>query len=158
MRVFKPSYYDDFKCIAGRCKHNCCIGWEIDIDEDTMDLYMSEHGAFGERLKENISLEGDCPHFVLGKGDRCPFLNDKNLCDVIINMGEESLCQICSDHPRFINCIEDREEMGIGMCCEEAARIIVTYKDKVEILGEKSDDEEMVFRLRVVPLPDKISI
>ena len=33
-----PNYYDKFKCIANRCKHSCCIGWEIDIDEDTMEL------------------------------------------------------------------------------------------------------------------------
>ena len=36
-----PNYYDKFKCIADKCRHSCCIGWEIDIDDDTMELYNS---------------------------------------------------------------------------------------------------------------------
>ena len=41
MKEVFPNYYKKFKCIKDKCKHNCCIGWEIDIDEDTMDLYNS---------------------------------------------------------------------------------------------------------------------
>ena len=47
-----PSYYKTFQCIADKCEHSCCIGWEIDIDEDSYDYYMGIEGAFGERLKE----------------------------------------------------------------------------------------------------------
>ena len=148
MRRFKPSYYDEFKCIADKCRHNCCVGWEIDVDDDMLVKYMTEHGEFGDRLRANISLEDECPHFVLGEGERCPFLNENNLCDIIINMGEECLCQICNDHPRFVNFSEDREEVGLGLCCEEAARLIVTYPDKVKILGEKSDEDAVIFNMR----------
>ena len=35
-----PSYYKTFQCIADKCEHSCCIGWEIDIDEDSYDYYM----------------------------------------------------------------------------------------------------------------------
>ena len=41
MDIFAPSYYKKFKCIADKCHHNCCIGWEIDIDDEalgTIDL------------------------------------------------------------------------------------------------------------------------
>ncbi len=148
MREFKPSYYDDFKCIADKCRHNCCIGWEIDVDADTMIRYMTCPGEFGGKLRENISLEGDCPHFILGHNERCPFLNENNLCEIIINMGEDSLCQICNDHPRFVNCSEMREEVGLGMCCEEAARLIVTYPDKVKLLGERNEDDAVIFNMR----------
>lgn len=148
MRVFKPGYYDEFKCIADKCRHNCCIGWEIDVDEDMLIRYMTEHGEFGDRLRENIALEDECPHFVLGENERCPFLNENNLCDIIINMGEGSLCQICNDHPRFVNCSDEREKIGLGLCCEEAARLIITYEDKVKILGEKNDDDAVIFNVR----------
>ena len=148
MRVFKPSYYEKFKCIAEKCRHNCCIGWEIDVDEEKLIGYMTAQGDFGNRLRESISIEGDCPHFVLGANDRCPFLNEHNLCDIIINMGEEALCQICSDHPRFVNCSEEREEVGLGLCCEEAARLILTYEDKTKIIGEESEDDAVIFGVR----------
>jgi len=66
-----PDYYKDFCCIADKCKHNCCIGWEIDIDKDTLSVYKDMKGDFGKRLNDNISL-ADTPHFVLTDDERCP--------------------------------------------------------------------------------------
>ena len=37
MKIIVPDYYKDFKCLAGDCKHSCCIGWEVDIDADTLE-------------------------------------------------------------------------------------------------------------------------
>ena len=37
MKLFAPKYYTEFSCIADRCRHSCCIGWEIDIDADTAE-------------------------------------------------------------------------------------------------------------------------
>ena len=37
MKVVVPNYYNQFKCIAEKCHHNCCIGWEIDIDDHACD-------------------------------------------------------------------------------------------------------------------------
>ena len=34
-----PDYYPLFRCIADRCRHNCCIGWEIDVDGDSLAAY-----------------------------------------------------------------------------------------------------------------------
>lgn len=145
MQYFFPDYYNDFKCIADKCRHNCCIGWEIDIDPDTMAAYSSVGGKFGERLKSNIS-SGESPHFILGKNDRCPFLNDRNLCDIIINLGEESLCSICADHPRFRNELPGRIETGLGLCCEAAAKLILGRKDKLTLVytGEWECDDEII--------------
>ncbi len=117
-----PSYYNNFKCIADKCTDNCCIGWEIDIDSDTAEYYSSVGGEFGKRLRENISDENG---FIL-KGERCPFLSNRNLCDIIINCGEEHLCQICRDHPRYFEWYGNIKEGGIGLSCEEGARLILT--------------------------------
>ena len=38
MKLRIPSYYEEFSCIADKCKDNCCIGWEIDIDEETIPI------------------------------------------------------------------------------------------------------------------------
>ena len=117
-----PSYYNLFRCTADKCSDNCCIGWEIDNDPDTAAYYKSVKGDFGKRLKENISDENS---FIL-KGERCPFLNENNLCDIIINCGENHLCQICSDHPRYFEWYGSLKEGGIGLSCEEGARLILT--------------------------------
>lgn len=120
MDIFVPSYYKDFKCIASKCKHNCCIGWEIDIDNDTLELYKQQSDII-----KNINLNADIPHFILKEDDRCPFLNNKNLCEIILNHGEEALCQICKDHPRFVNCFNSRTETGLGLTCEAAVKLIL---------------------------------
>lgn len=132
MITITPNYYNKFKCIADRCKHSCCIGWEIDIDDVALKKYNSLKSDFASRLKAHIDLE-DSPHFRLDANERCPFLNNQGLCDIITNIGEDMLCQICSDHPRFRNFYEDYVEVGLGLCCEVAAQIILTKKDKTSL-------------------------
>ena len=57
MRYIKPDFYDDFRCIASACRHSCCAGWEIDIDEDTADYYAELSDAIGGELRAHISAE-----------------------------------------------------------------------------------------------------
>ncbi len=133
-----PLYYKDFRCIADKCQDNCCIGWEIDIDASAAGYYKTVGGSFGSKLKSNISV-GDTPSFIL-KGERCPFLNEKNLCEIIINLGESKLCQICRDHPRYFEWFADVKEGGVGLCCEEAARLIVASKEKFTTYETECDD------------------
>ena len=142
MEVF-PDYYPEFRCIGGSCQHNCCIGWEIDIDEDTLALYQNIDGELGERLKKHIALQ-ETPHFQLDAFDRCPFLNSDNLCDLIIGLGEDSLCQICTDHPRFRNKLPDRTEIGVGLCCEAAGRLILGKENPTHLIGASETDDEII--------------
>ncbi|MBE6812236.1 MAG: hypothetical protein E7523_05080 [Ruminococcaceae bacterium] len=135
MKFITPSYYDEFQCVADKCTDNCCIGWEIGIDSDTAAYYRSLGGAFGKRLCENIA---DDDTFIL-QDERCPFLNNKNLCDIIIHCGKEHLCQICRDHPRYFEWYGNVKEGGIGLSCEEGARLILTT-DRV-LLNESQTDE-----------------
>ncbi len=134
MKEIVPDYYKDFKCIADKCKNSCCVGWEIDIDDDTYSLYENTVGNFGEKLLENISDNGYPHHFILTQNERCPFLNENNLCEIIKEKGEGYLCQICSDHPRFKNFYSDVTETGLGLCCEEACRIILFKKDTFKLI------------------------
>jgi len=132
MKILAPNYYSSFKCIAGNCKHSCCIGWEIDIDEESLSRYKNIPAPFGTRLADNISVENSCAHFTLDSNERCPFLNQDGLCDIILTCGEDAICQICADHPRFRNFFSDRTEIGLGLCCEAAAKLILTYPEKVQ--------------------------
>lgn len=124
MRLTVPDYYDRFRCIASRCTDNCCIGWEIGIDPAALADYQSQPGAFGDRLRAAIQ-PGDPPFFALTKSGRCPFLNEENLCDIYRQLGESHLCAICDQHPRFHNWFGAEKESGLGLSCEEAARLIL---------------------------------
>ncbi|MBQ7874134.1 MAG: flagellin lysine-N-methylase [Oscillospiraceae bacterium] len=143
MKFFAPDYYCDFKCIAGDCRHSCCIGWEIDIDSDIAEYYQDFPGEFGERLRINIDFGEAVSSFRLCENERCPFLNKKGLCDIILTAGEESLCQICDDHPRFRNFFSERTEIGLGLCCEAAAKLILERKSKTKLAEIDSDGEDL---------------
>ena len=129
MLTITPNYYQKFKCIANRCRHNCCIGWEIDIDDATLNKYDNLNNEFSKVIKSNIDFE-QSPHFKLDSNERCPFLDQKGLCDIITNLGKDMLCQICADHPRFRNFYDNYEEIGLGLCCEAAAQIILSQQEK----------------------------
>jgi len=124
MKLFVPEYYKNFKCIADKCEHSCCIGWEIDIDEETLKKYENLENPYAPDILNSISFEGT-PHFKLCEGDRCPHLDKNGLCKIILSAGEEHLCDICRRHPRFYN-YTDVAEVGIGMSCREAARLILS--------------------------------
>ena len=140
--MVKPDYYDKFKCIADQCRHTCCAGWEIDIDEETLKRYKKSSGSLGKRLQEAIVMD-ESPHFKLDEKERCPFLNEQNLCDIYLKAGEKELCQICRDHPRFRNECNGREEIGLGLCCEAAAKLILGKKEKTILI----DDGQEAFLL-----------
>ena len=145
MKLFAPKYYGSFKCIADKCEHNCCTGWEIDIDNATVKKYESLNDGYGGIIKSSISGCGT-PHFILGENDRCPHLDGSGLCKIITNLGEEYLCDICREHPRFYNYTEVAE-VGIGMSCPEAARIILSSSDYASLteIGEIEKESHVHF-------------
>lgn len=142
MKLYVPSYYPLFRCIAQRCRHSCCIGWEIDIDNETRAFYKTLPGEFGKRLNQSIDDAASPAHFRLLEGDRCPLLNPNGLCDLICTLGEQHLCQICADHPRYRNFFSGHTEMGLGLCCEEAVRIALSQTEKNNMMLLKEDSEE----------------
>ena len=138
MKIFSPSYYKQFKCIADRCRHSCCIGWEIGIDDDTINKYSLLPEC--ER-KEVLSYIDDEGCVILEGGERCPFLCDDGLCRLISTYGEGYISQICREHPRFYHRVGERVECGIGASCEEACRLILS-SDFVEFYALDVADPE----------------
>lgn len=151
MNTYVPNYYKNFKCIADKCTHSCCVGWEIDIDKDTLCYYNSLDSEIGTMLRENISNDEDA-HFILKEGDRCPFLKENGLCHLICELGEDSLCNICDDHPRFRNFYSGGVEIGLGMCCEAAADLILNFKEYFVLEGQgdiyTTDEEKVMANMR----------
>ena len=128
MKYFFPDDYDSFSCLKGQCRHTCCAGWEIDIDPETWQIYQELPGPVGEKVRASVTRTDDTVSFRLDQNGRCPMLNEENLCNLILAFGEDALCDICTDHPRYRNFFSDRVETGLGLCCEAAARQTVYRK------------------------------
>lgn len=142
MKLRVPEYYERFHCIASACPDNCCIGWEIDIDADSDRRYRQVEGVFGLRLRDSIQRDGETACFRL-EGERCALLNDQNLCEIILHLGEGALCQICRDHPRFTETFGDLRETGVGLCCPEAGRLLFSDPEPVRFCLEEIAEEAM---------------
>lgn len=138
MILRKPDFYDSFKCIASRCTDTCCVGWEIDVDRNSQEVYNKVAGTFGEKLRANIE-DG---HFKLLPHDRCPFLTGGNLCEIYTNLGEGALCDICREHPRFVEVYGNVMERGLGLCCEEATRLLLAGNGPLAFVNEECDEPE----------------
>ena len=135
MKLYAPLYYQDFRCIADRCRHSCCIGWEIDVDEDSLCLYQSLEGDYADTIRASLE-QTDTPHFAHAAHDRCPHLDEDGLCRIISHYGEDALCEICREHPRFYHDTPHGKEVGLGLACEEVCRIVLfsdAYDQFVEI-------------------------
>ena len=143
MKLYAPGYYKEFSCIADKCTHSCCIGWEIDIDSDTMAKYTSVTDGYGKQIRDSID-KADTPHFRLTEGERCPHLEDNGLCRIISTLGEDYLCDICREHPRFYNDTPHGKEVGLGMACEEACRIVLESDDYARMTEIGEVDGETV--------------
>ena len=56
MKTFAPNYYPSFRCIADKCRHSCCVGWDVYIDEETLS-YTSRSGIDVDVLRAaNITM------------------------------------------------------------------------------------------------------
>lgn len=148
MKLRYPDYYEDFSCIADRCEDTCCAGWEIDIDDDSYEYYMQMPGAFGDRIRNSIKEyqtdEDDmyeCHGFLLKEGKRCPFLNENNLCELILELGEEALCDVCTDTPRNFLEYGNAREISISPSCAEAGRLIFGSRKKVRFIEQEIPEE-----------------
>ncbi len=141
MKITRPDFYNDFKCTASKCSDSCCIGWDVYIDEFTEEIYSNIEGEFGEKLRNNISRDSDGDAFFKMTNKRCPFLNRENLCDVFITLGENYLCDICTEHPRFYNTHGEICEEGLGLACEEVCRIVLNHEEPISFVYDENDEE-----------------
>ncbi len=134
MKFLELEIFNDFRCSGTDCPFTCCAGgWKIIVDPESDALYMSVEGAFGDRLKKNITSIGDDRCFVLTEDGRCPFLNEKNLCDIYINLGEDKMCYTCKTYPRYSFLAGDILFEGVSISCPEVARFFLNHKEALKI-------------------------
>lgn len=149
-----PTIYHTFQCKADRCENTCCQLWTIDIDETTAERYHAMTGPLGESLQQAITVDDEGSHFVFSKEQpMCPLLNENGLCKVVLELGEEGLCDTCHMHPRFYKYIEDLELCGVGLSCEASVELLAEDMQSNQVIftieddnGEFSPDERLTIQ------------
>ena len=135
MLIQKPSYYHDFRCIAGACPDSCCKEWDVQVDAASAEAYRNLTGPLGDRLREVLRWEDGEAVMTIIDG-RCPMWRQDGLCRIQAELGEEALCKTCREFPRLTHDYGDYIEYGLELSCPEAARIILSTPAAPPIVEE----------------------
>ncbi len=131
---------DKFSCIGGDCKRTCCVGWDIGIDAGTNEFYQNFPGEFGDYLRKNLSETEKGIMIRMTDEQSCPFLDEKGLCRVYQNCGEEHMSNTCKVFPRVTKMIGKIKFWGISLSCEEALRIIYEEKEPLSLVCDREEE------------------
>lgn len=146
-----PTFYHTFQCKANQCHHTCCQKWTIDVDEETAKLYQTLPTPLGEDLRKFMTVDDDGYYFMFSdKQPTCPLLREDGLCRVVLELGEDSLCDTCHMHPRFYKYIEDLELCGVGLSCEESVEKLLATEGDQLLFNIEDDDGEFTAEDRPV--------
>jgi len=156
-----PTYYKDFKCKCGACRHSCCHGWQIDLSRDEYLKIISQE--CDEDLRHRFDIGFKAPDFVDENvyriisfnylGD-CP-IQKNGLCEIHKNFGEGTLPKICRLFPRSLKRINDFNTACCSSSCEavvellmndEPLKLISDYLNETPSL-EYTVDEKIKFEL-----------
>jgi lysine-N-methylase len=139
MKYTVPDYYRKFKCIAADCPATCCAGWQIVIDEKSLEKYSEVKGPFGNRLANSIDWEeGTFEQYK----KRCAFLNEENLCDIYTEAGPDLLCRTCRNYPRHIEVFDNEREISLSLSCPVVARMLLGRRTKTRFVEAQNEREE----------------
>ncbi len=140
MRYVYPHYYQEFVCTADACPDTCCTGWQIMIDEKTLEKYERHVGHFAKRLEQGVDWNKSC--FKQDLGGRCCMLNEKGLCELQLHLGEEFLCTTCAQFPRHVEEFEGLREWSLSLSCPVAAHLVLSCPEPVRFIEEKDEDDD----------------
>lgn len=152
INIFKISNYDKFKCIADKCKFTCCEGWDINIDNNTYDKW-SKVNDDSDYLLNNVKSKkcGNKKIYFINKEihEACPFLDNKGLCYVVKNHGENYLSSTCHMFPRIENIFDDRREFLLSCACPEVVNIINNMDGKIGSYSEDNKGKNNLLELNI---------
>lgn len=135
--MIEPDFYNDFHCIGGQCSFTCCKEWKIAVDPETKKRWRKlsvpetvlKSGRVPEHACRSSLDKAQLSQFVMKKDGgeiiellpnmRCPFLEDTELCRLVMDYGEECLSKTCHVFPRETHEFPDRTERTLVSCCPE---------------------------------------
>lgn len=145
--IIEPEFYKDFHCIGGQCSFTCCKEWKIAVDPETKERWRKlsvpetvlESGRVPKHACRSSLDKAQLSQFVIKKDGgeiiellpnmRCPFLEDTELCRLVLDYGEACLSETCHVFPRETHAFADRTERTLVSCCPEIVDRLYALKE-----------------------------
>lgn len=138
--------YNSFKCIADKCKFTCCSGWDI----NTYEKWNKEKNNCNDMLNKLKLVDND--YIIVNKktSDTCPFLDNKGLCNIVKNNGDEYLSLTCQRFPRIENTFEGIKELALSCSCPEVVDIIDKFEEEIILVNcNNNDDTDLPIEIKI---------
>lgn len=145
--IIEPEFYKDFHCIGGQCSFTCCKEWKIAVDPETKKRWRKlsvpetvlKSGRVPKHACRSSFDKAQLSQFVMKKDGgeiiellpnmRCPFLEDTELCRLVLDYGEACLSETCHVFPRETHAFADRTERTLVSCCPEIVDRLYALKE-----------------------------
>lgn len=132
-KILVPDYFESFHCKCGECRHPCCDGWGISVDEKE---YFSLIGlSCSKKLRRKLDdafvlreyPSSDCyaeiePNYV----GMCPMLDEDGLCLLQKERGEGLLPIVCRLYPRSVKNYGGHHEISMSNSCEKTVELLLS--------------------------------
>ena len=128
---FQPQYVSKFKCDGSKCDAHCCKEeWNIFIDKETYEQYAQ---LDPKKILPHLKFHSDKgEYFIEFSGKYCPFLNEKKLCRLQLEHGENFLSSTCATYPRITNHFGYFFERSLILSCPVAAEMILFEREPMQ--------------------------
>lgn len=126
IRQIKPTFYDEFSCVAGDCSLTCCQEWKIAVDDETYQKWkkITSSGEPNRNLASRTHRKDGQRVIRLDDHGRCPYLNEEKLCSLVIEHGDEILSKTCALFPRQVHEFGNRREYALVSCCPQVIDLL----------------------------------
>lgn len=163
--VLVPQYIRQFSCIGSACEDSCCVGWRVNIDEQTYKKYKrSDDFELAPIIEKNVTRNRSNPSSAnfakikMNPNNACSFLNEEKLCKIQLNLGEDYLSTICASYPRIFNEVNGVKEKSATVSCPEIARLTLLNPDGIEFDEiEEVVDERFIINKKLDTHDKKLS-
>lgn len=143
MNILKPVFYDEFSCVGSECPYTCCGGWCIIIDEKTLKSYRKMGGQIAKFAKKSVIYNDQVQDNMVDLrqgGGACPLLNEKQLCEVVLQKGDGALSHTCQTYPREQGVSFDTKEQYLSLGCPRVMQLLFQMEGKLSFVLEPDEN------------------
>lgn len=122
------SWLMDFSCPGGNdCGRTCCCNdWAIRLTDAEIERYKALEGEVAELNRKSINYDEKAYSF--DEKGKCPVMDERGYCRLVLAYGECVLSNTCTMFPRNRFVYEDIEEYLVEICCPLVAKFLLSGK------------------------------
>lgn len=143
----RPAYYDDFHCLMGACRYNCCDDpWDIYFEKgDYLKIKKTPKSPEMEELTRRCMhrLREETPGHLYaefrnsGGEGHCAFHTAEGLCRLQLECGAETLPKVCREYPRSKTYLPSGYlERALSPSCEAVLELLWNLPEGVDFRSD----------------------